>query len=78
MIKKVIGAAAPKAQTEDPTSVHDSATGVEGGMDDTGAPGLTRMRGDFGVSGLTPGREPVTQYIYCGNARVKIKHCSQK
>ena len=58
VIKNIIGAAAPEVQTKGPASAHDIATGVEETMDAVDETKLTRTRGDFGVSGLTPGRDP--------------------
>ena len=59
VMKKIIGAAAPEVQTKGPASAHGTATGVGDKVDETDATKLTRTRGDFGVSGLTPGRDPI-------------------
>ena len=58
-MKKTIGAAAPETQTKNSAVAHVTATSVKGQMDVMDATKLTRTREELGVSGLTPGRDPI-------------------
>jgi hypothetical protein len=61
-MKTIIEAAGRETNIKDPANAHNPATGVEIDMGDAaraGVAGLTRSRGELGVSGLTPGRDPV-------------------